>query len=283
MRAWILAFYLFVNAIGCKPTEEKRPPAELGANTAEKRDPTPTAPRKPDSDQNDDEACGQLILIAYKGASLAPKDLTRQRPAAQKRAQELLEQLQNTPDQFADLARKHSDAPSSAARGGTFGTYRKDNWPELYNTLQPPLFALRIHEIADQVLDTPHGYALLRRCPIEKAHARHILVRYAGAKRAPDQITRDKPAAKAKAQQLLQQLETGADFAALAQAQSEDPSAERGGNLGYLGKGLLAAPFEQALFQLPIGGRSPLIETDFGYHIIERLPPPPTTLQQKSQ
>lgn len=224
-----------------------------------------------------------MILVAFRGAALAPPSIERDRQSAQARARELLAQVKSDPSRFAQLARAESDAPSSAARGGAFGTYEKDHWPDLYAALREPLFSLRIDELPADIIETPHGAVVLRRCPIAKAHVRHILIRYAGAKRAPDTITRDRAAAEAQAQTLLERLKAGEDFADLARQQSEDPSAERGGDLGYIGRGLLSAPFEATLFALHIGERSQVIETDFGFHILERLPPPATPTPASSQ
>ena len=84
-------------------------------------------------------------------------------------------------------------------------------------------------------------------------------------------------AAKARAQKLLDDLKAGADFEALAKQYSEDPgSAARSGDLGWFGKGKMVAPFEAAVeaLQQP-GALSPLVATQFGWHIIrlqERKP-----------
>jgi peptidyl-prolyl cis-trans isomerase C len=82
---------------------------------------------------------------------------------------------------------------------------------------------------------------------------------------------------KAKAAELLEQLQKGADFAELAKTHSKDPgSAGRGGDLGIVGKGRMVAPFEEAAFALKSAGElSGIVETGFGYHIIkleERMP-----------
>lgn len=77
--------------------------------------------------------------------------------------------------------------------------------------------------------------------------------------------------AKAKADALARQVAEGADFAALAKANSQDPgSAATGGDLGYAGKGMFVPEFEQALFALKQAGDvSPVIKTPFGYHLIK--------------
>lgn len=77
-------------------------------------------------------------------------------------------------------------------------------------------------------------------------------------------------AAKAKAEGLLAQIKAGADFAKLAQENSEDPgSAANGGDLGYFGKGKMVPEFENAAFALQVGQVSELVRTVYGFHIIK--------------
>jgi hypothetical protein len=79
-----------------------------------------------------------------------------------------------------------------------------------------------------------------------------------------------KAAAKKKIEALRAQA-TSANFAALAKANSQDtPSAARGGSLGLFKKGAMVPQFEQALLALKPGEISPVIETEYGYHIIRR-------------
>jgi hypothetical protein len=94
--------------------------------------------------------------------------------------------------------------------------------------------------------------------------ASHILLVTRGA---PDNV---KQAAKAKAEALRKQA-TAANFAQLAQQNSMDrASAARGGSLGVFRKGAMVPQFEQALLALKPGEISPVIETEYGYHIIRR-------------
>jgi len=74
------------------------------------------------------------------------------------------------------------------------------------------------------------------------------------------------------AQACLARLAAGEDFAAVASACSDDDRKDRGGDIGLNGRGLLAPPYEAALFAMKPGERSAIVETDFGFHIIERLP-----------
>jgi foldase protein PrsA len=73
-----------------------------------------------------------------------------------------------------------------------------------------------------------------------------------------------------KAEELLEQLQSGGDFAELAKNNSQDPgSASAGGDLGYFPKGQMVPEFEQVAFSLEPGEISDIVKTDFGYHIIK--------------
>ena len=100
----------------------------------------------------------------------------------------------------------------------------------------------------------------------EQRRASHILV--AVAKDASDA---DKAKAKAKAEDVLKKVRANpADFAKLAKQFSDDPgSAANGGDLDYVGRGATVPPFEDALFKLKDNEISDLVQSDFGYHIIE--------------
>ncbi|GIQ68142.1 peptidylprolyl isomerase [Xylanibacillus composti] len=71
-----------------------------------------------------------------------------------------------------------------------------------------------------------------------------------------------------EAEQLLGELQEGADFAALAAEHSTDGSASRGGDLGYFGRGDMVQPFEEAAFALNEGELSEIVESQFGFHLI---------------
>ncbi len=100
----------------------------------------------------------------------------------------------------------------------------------------------------------------------EQRRASHILVAM-----KKDASAADKTAAKAKAEKLLAQVRKNpADFAKLAKDNSDDPgSAARGGDLDFFGKGMMVKPFEEASYKLKEGEISDLVQSDFGYHIIQ--------------
>lgn len=110
----------------------------------------------------------------------------------------------------------------------------------------------------------------------EERQAAHILVTAAAA--APQA---EQDAAKAKAEQLLQQVRLNpTKFAELAKQNSQDPgSAANGGDLGFFGRGMMVKPFEDAAFALKQQGEiTALVKSDFGYHIIKLLSVKPARL-----
>jgi peptidyl-prolyl cis-trans isomerase C len=99
----------------------------------------------------------------------------------------------------------------------------------------------------------------------EQVRASHILV--ICDSNEPNDV---KQKAKTKIEDLLRQVKEGADFAALAKANSDDKgSAVQGGDLDYFTKGQMVEPFETAAFKLETGKVSDVVETDYGYHIIK--------------
>ncbi len=102
----------------------------------------------------------------------------------------------------------------------------------------------------------------------ESVRARHILIAVQATNSAAEKAVK-----KAKAETLRQQVvdSKGAEFETLARANSDCPSKARGGDLGEFRKGQMVAAFEKAAFALQTNEISPVVETDFGYHVIQAL------------
>lgn len=100
----------------------------------------------------------------------------------------------------------------------------------------------------------------------EQRRASHILLNL--KKEAPEA---EKASVKAKAEALLAQVRKNpADFAKVAKESSQDTgSGERGGDLDFFGHGMMVKPFEEAAFKLKQGEISDLVQSEFGYHIIQ--------------
>jgi peptidyl-prolyl cis-trans isomerase C len=84
------------------------------------------------------------------------------------------------------------------------------------------------------------------------ASARHILVE-----------------TETECQNLIDQIEEGADFAQLAAAHSKCPSGQRGGELGTFGRGQMVPEFDKVVFEGEIGKPLGPVKTQFGYHVVE--------------
>lgn len=101
--------------------------------------------------------------------------------------------------------------------------------------------------------------------------ARHVLIQYMGAQRAAPSVVRTKDQALAVAQEVLKRARAGEDLARLAVEYSDEPGAgARGGSLGRFGRGQMVPAFEEAAFRLKVGEVSEIVETGFGYHVIQR-------------
>ena len=73
------------------------------------------------------------------------------------------------------------------------------------------------------------------------------------------------------ATEIHERITKGESFAKMAVQYSIDGTRKRGGDLGFFGRGMMVREFEQAAFALDIGQVSPVVKTQFGYHIIKRL------------
>ncbi|HEX3131239.1 MAG TPA: peptidylprolyl isomerase [Thermoanaerobaculia bacterium] len=102
----------------------------------------------------------------------------------------------------------------------------------------------------------------------ERAHLRHILI---GVQ--PNASADDKQKAKAKAEDILKRAQGGEDFAKLAAENSDDPGSKmQGGDLSWVLRGQMVPPFDKAGFALTKPNElSPVVESQFGYHIIQLL------------
>jgi peptidyl-prolyl cis-trans isomerase D len=98
----------------------------------------------------------------------------------------------------------------------------------------------------------------------KRVKARHILIK------AEAQDKEGSAKAKQKAESIREEAAKGKDFAQLAKQYSEDPGTkDRGGEIGYISKGMVVPEFEQAAFSMKVGEISSAIQTPYGFHILK--------------
>lgn len=107
--------------------------------------------------------------------------------------------------------------------------------------------------------------------PPSKISARHVLVQWMGADRAGKSVMRTREQALVLAQEVLRKAKAGEDIGRLANEYSDEPNAgARGGSLGRFGRGQMVPAFDQVVFKLKVGELSDIVETPFGFHVIQR-------------
>jgi protein-disulfide isomerase len=168
----------------------------------------------------------------------------------------------------ADLA---AVIDSGAAAGG-FGTPATFINGRLISGAQP--YEMFEREVERALAETPESHA---RALAESeqaypmARVRHILIQYKGARGADAKVTRSKEEARALAEKLHARIvKEHVDLGQLARESSDCPSAAQGGELGRYTRGELVPEFEDALFALKSGEISGVVETPFGFHILQR-------------
>jgi len=98
----------------------------------------------------------------------------------------------------------------------------------------------------------------------ESVSVRHILV-----KLSPESTDKERKAAYSKISSLRDEVIKGADFSEVAKKSSDCPSSSKGGDLGFISGFMTVYPFESAAYNTPVGEISSIVETKFGYHIIQ--------------
>ena len=254
-------------AKSAKPTATA-PKAAPKAETATPKPATPPPPAPKVAPRGAPiQYAGAHVLIAYKGAQRAKPSITRTKQEALAKAKQIGTQATGGAD-FAKLAAEHSDGPS-AKRGGSLGTWQKGRMVPAFDTA---IEKLAIGGVSGPV-ETGFGYHIIKRYDLPETRAgAHILIAYGGAMRAKPSITRTKDQALAKAKEMVTKARANPDgFADLAKANSDGPSASRGGSLGTWPKGKMVPEFDKAIDTMKVGDISDPVETEFGFHVIRRL------------
>ncbi len=209
-----------------------------------------------------DEVALELLVIAYQGSRSPRQNLYYSKEEAADVAGQIADLARREGVNFAELSQELTDLPEQPKLPMLA---RQD--PQLPPFFQS-VFTLKEGQISDPV-DTPFGYIVFHRIPLELITARHILIQYQGAARATQTRSRDE--AMALAQDLVKRAQGGENFEELAKSNSDGPSAPQGGMLGRFPRGQMVPEFEDAAFLLKPGEVSGVVETPFGFHVIQRV------------
>jgi len=267
----VAACVIAVLAIGgCGPSDDTTSDQPAGASGdvsgQEEARPQEMPPTPPPIQTDVTELGVGHILIQYAGAQRAPAEVTRSKEEAQTLATELSKRIKAGED-FGKLAAEYSDDTQSGPRGGTLGVFHPQ---QLVPEFARAALALEEGQVSEPV-QTVFGFHLIQRQKIEKVGARHILIMHQESLRKPPTVTRTKEEARELVQSLHDRIVAGEDFATLAAEYTDDPSTkDRGGDLGTFSRGRMVPEFEHAAFSLDVGQTSDVIETDYGFHIIQR-------------
>ena len=218
------------------------------------------AMQQPQGDKVDEYNLSHILVQVPEQAS--PERLQERRA----RAEQALTQIRGSAD-FRQIAASFSDAPD-AVQGGAMG------WRELARL--PVIFAETVKAMrpgdVSGVLRSANGFHIVRvndrrgqeaALIVSQTHARHILIK------TSELVSENE--ARDRLVKLKERIDNNTDFAELARLQSEDGSAARGGDLGWLSPGDTVPDFEKAMDALKLGQVSEPVRSPFGWHLIQVL------------
>jgi peptidyl-prolyl cis-trans isomerase D len=218
----------------------------------------------------------QLLLLklqnlALEGVVVTPQDVKDEFHRRNDKVK--IDYIVFSPAKFRDTV--------TVTRDEALNFYNKNR--TLYNTPERRTFNVLIADeqktgaaitVSDAELRQAYQANIERYRTPERVHVRHILIK------TMDKPSSEVPKLEAKANELLKQARSGADFAELAKKNSDDTgSAVKGGDLDWVTRGQTVKAFEEAAFSLPPKQISNLIRTEYGFHIIQVLEKQPAQVK----
>ncbi len=212
-------------------------------------------------DEKEEYNLSHILLRAPEGAT--PEQLLRLKA----RADAAAEQIAKGED-FAKVAASYSDAQDGAS-GGSLGWRALDRLPTLFAEKVPSYKVGQVSEILRsaagfhifKVVGKRGGTGSGADSRVSQTRARHILIK-------PSEVLNDAEARR-KLVALKERLDNGADFAELARLNSQDMSASKGGDLGWLYPGDTVPEFQRVMDELKPGQISEPVQSPFGWHLIQ--------------
>lgn len=195
----------------------------------------------------------------------APESATPEQIQKLRQRAELALKRAKAGENFAELTAAYSDAPD-ALQGGELGWRSPDRLPALYAETAT---RLQLGAVSDLVRSSA-GFHIIKLvakrggaapAAVQQTRARHILIRI-------NEIVSESEARR-KLENVRERISHGADFAEQARLYSQDGSAPKGGDLGWLNPGDTVPEFERAMDALKPGEVSTVIQSPFGLHLIQ--------------
>ena len=218
------------------------------------------------SNQASQEGKGEELLLSHILVVVPEQASADKIQTYRNRAEKALAKLRGGAP-FSQVAAGSSDA-QDALKGGELGWRPTDRLPPLFiETLQK----MKPGEVSE-VLRSPNGFHIVKLLDrrskdtpivITQTHARHILIK------TSELVSENE--AKSRLQEIKQLIDKGASFAEEARLHSEDGSASQGGDLGWLSPGETVPEFEKPMNTLKVGQVSGLVQSGFGWHLIQVL------------
>lgn len=207
-------------------------------------------------------------MIVYKGAMMEGAYTDRSKEEAKALAEKVVAMARAKGADAEQILQDWTEVPADRPMH-----MQQGQLPPMFDAV----FTLKLGQVTDP-LDAPMGYIIFERVEPEIFHASHILVQYKGSARATTERTKEE--AKKLADTLRARVvDKKEDFASVAQENSEDPTTKaKGGDLGEWEMGMMVPEFDEATKKLKIGDVSEVIETDFGFHVIKRMPLAPKVI-----
>lgn len=214
--------------------------------------------------QNKQSGKGEEMELAHILVQIPEQASAEKIQASRQRADQAWGQLRGGA-QFAQVAAGFSDA-KDGLQGGSLGWRTADRLPTIF---QDALKNMQPGDIS-AVLRSPNAFHIIKLLDkrskdapvvITQTRARHILIK-------TSELTSESEA-KNRLAEIKRRIDGGANFAEQAKLYSEDGSAAQGGDLGWVSPGVFVAEFERAMNALKIGQLSNLVQTEFGWHLIQ--------------
>lgn len=201
-------------------------------------------------------------ILVRSPESASPEQLQKLKA----KAEQILDRLKRGED-FAQVAAAYSDAPD-ALQGGNLGFRPLERMPNIFAEIVQKMQPSQLSPI----IRSPNGFHIIKLVAkkggasipaVQQTHARHILIKV-------NEVVSEAEA-KRKLQAVKERLDHGGDFAELARLYSQDGSAPKGGDLGWMYPGDTVPEFERGMDALKINEVSQPIQSMFGWHLIQVL------------